>query len=323
MTVKVQCTVCYDSFALDTFRFLPTCGHGLCIACSAKTHKKPDCVTCRRPKGGQEPIRIYITLAESSGGAAHSVVDKLKKIGPESVALSVQKAGKKIRHAMKDLEADVAHDLLAAAKDLDERIYPLFQELELARDQIATQNAHIQELQQVVESGEDEIKQLRRSLKNAKVHESAAVFLAEKAEKAKDAFQAENVKLNRTVQRQLSDLAAKENEDALLRAKLTRRDDKLTRRENRISVLEKKLKLLSRSAKHPKPEENDPDESLQIDKTADVRDYFSPIIPLSNAPTVQGIRNPRKSNDWIEPHVARRGGNPFKRVRPSSEVIEL
>ncbi|KAJ6606171.1 hypothetical protein DFH09DRAFT_1269233 [Mycena vulgaris] len=257
MSAKVRCDVCFESYGLDMFRFLPACGHGLCIACSQKTHSKPKCAICRHPKGFQEPIQIFLTFAASNpADKAHAVVENLARIGAESMPISVQKAGRKIRHAMRDLDPgdEVARDLLAAAKNLDERIYPLFLELDLANDRIAALIAQIEELRQqlkVAESREDEMKRLRRTLAEANSDYRTALSVADKTKDAALKERAENSKLSRTVQRQLSEMSAKDEQNTVLRAKLTRRD-------NRISLLEKKLKLLSRTVKHPKPEANDP-----------------------------------------------------------------
>ncbi|KAJ7118984.1 hypothetical protein C8R44DRAFT_982691 [Mycena epipterygia] len=303
MSVKVRCDVCFESYNLDMFRFLPACGHGLCITCSEKTSSKPNCAICRHPKGYQESVQIFLTFAECSpADKAHSVAENLMRIGTDSMPISVQKAGRKIRHVMRDLgpEDDVARELLDAAKNLDERIYPLFLELDIANDKIAMLNAEIHDLRRQlkeVESREDEMKQLRRSVAKAKVEYQTAVAMAETAKDAALKERADNSRLSRTVQRQLSELSTKEEQNTLLRAKLTRRD-------NRISLLDKKLKILSRAVKHPKPDTHDPDESLQIDNSA------------------EGIRIPRKSNDWLEPAgVVRKGGGFLKRVRTSD--VEL
>ncbi|KAJ6500740.1 hypothetical protein C8R45DRAFT_819731, partial [Mycena sanguinolenta] len=238
-------------------------GHGLCIGCTEQTSKNRNCVICRQPKGPHECIQIFLTFCEAettSVQKAHTVVYNLGKIGPDSVPRSVQKAGKKIRRVVRDIEPedqDVARELLDAAKNLDERIYPLFLELDLANDRIAALTAQIEELQQqlkVAESQRDEIMHLPL-LKEAKDEVSKE--------------RAQSARLARTVQRHLSELGSKEEENETLRGKLARRD-------NRISLLEKKLKLLSRTPKHPKPD--DPDESLQIANSAEVLSFHTCLL---------------------------------------------
>ncbi|KAJ7491055.1 hypothetical protein FB451DRAFT_630243 [Mycena latifolia] len=270
MSVKVRCDVCFENYNMDMFRFLPACGHGLCIACSDQTYSDPKCVICRKPKGFQESVQIFLTFAESNPvDKAHAVVDNLGRIGPDSMAVSVQKAGRKIRHAIRDIEPgdDVARELLEAAKNLDERIAPVFLELEIANDRIAALTAEIEELRQqlkAAESRENEMKQVRRSLAKAQAEYKAALGMAEKTKNVALKDRADNERLSRTLQRQLSELSGKEEQNDTLREKLKRRD-------NRISLLEKKLKILSRAVKHPKPDTNEPDESLQIDNSAEVR----------------------------------------------------
>ncbi|KAJ7144969.1 hypothetical protein C8R43DRAFT_1130386 [Mycena crocata] len=305
MNFKVRCDICFDSFPLEMFRFLPTCGHGLCIKCSASAATNAKCAICRKPKGSQIPVQIYLTPADTSPvGKAHSVVDNLTRISVDSVPISVEKAGRKIRRVMKDLDPEdgVVRELLDAARNLDERIYPLFLQLEFANEHIATLTAEIEELQRqlkVAEAKEDDMKQLRRSIAEARTEQRAALSLAEKNKNVALKEREDNSRLNRTIHRHLSDISSKEEEIALLRAKLTRR-------ENRVSLLEKKLKLVSRTVKQPQPNA-DPDESLQIDNS------------------IKGIRIPRKSNDWLEPaRVVRkpssRGGAFLKRVQTLPDI---
>ncbi|KAJ7778795.1 hypothetical protein DFH07DRAFT_876416 [Mycena maculata] len=301
--VKVRCDVCFESYPLDLFRFLPACGHGLCIVCSEKTLQKRNCAICRHPKGFQDPVQIFLTFAESSPvDKAHSVIDNLTRIGPETMPISVQKAGRKIRHVMRDIdpEDDIARELLEAAKNLDERIYPLFLDLDLANDKVAMLTAEIEELRQelkVAESKDDEMKELRRSLAESRTETRSTLAVAAKNKAVALKERDENARLSRAVQRQLSDLTSKEEENAILHAKLTRRD-------NRISLLEKKLKVLSRTVQHPRPDENDPDESLQIDNSA------------------EGIRIPRKSNDWLEPArvIRKPARGAFKRAQTMPDI---
>ncbi|KAF8191628.1 hypothetical protein K438DRAFT_1830843 [Mycena galopus ATCC 62051] len=311
MNGQIRCDVCLEPYSLDMFRFLPTCGHGLCIGCSENTLAKRNCAICRQPKGSKEPMQIFLTFCEAET-KAQTVLQNLGRIGPDSLPVSVQKAGKKIRRVVRDIDPDedVARELLDAAKNLDERIYPLFLELDLANDKIATLTSQIEELRRqlkVAESREDDITHLRRSLADAQDVSKQANALLKKAKDGALKEREQSSRLSRTVQRQLSDLSSKEAENEVLRAKLTRRD-------NRISLLEKKLKLLSRTQKHPnlKPDvaSNDPDESLQIDNSA------------------EGIRVTRKSNDWLEPErpgIVRKNPNPsrlklLKRIQPGQDV---
>ncbi|KAJ7891334.1 hypothetical protein B0H14DRAFT_1072844 [Mycena olivaceomarginata] len=314
MNVQIRCDVCLEAYSLDMFRFLPTCGHGLCIVCSEKTRTKRNCVICRHPKGSQESVQIFLTFAETETNPvqkAHTVIENLARIGPESMPLSVQKAGRKIRRVLRDIEPgdeDVARELLDAAKNLDERVYPLFLELDLANDKIAALTGQIEELRRqlrVAESREDEITRLRQSLADDQNACKQAVAKLRQTKEAVLKEREQSSRLSRTVERQLSELSSKDGENEVLRGKLTRRD-------NRISLLEKKLKILSRTSKHPnlKPDvgANDPDESLQIDNSA------------------EGIRVARKSNDWVE--RIRKNPKPpqlkvLKRIQPGQLDIEL
>ncbi|KAJ7042023.1 hypothetical protein C8F04DRAFT_1252497 [Mycena alexandri] len=242
-----------------------------------------------------------MTFAETTPeDKARAVVENLTRIGPDSMPISVQKAGRKIRHALRDIESDdeIARELLDAAKNLDERIFPLFLELDLANDRIATLNIEIEELRRqlkVAASREEEMKQLRRSLAAAKSEYKTAVSVAERAKDSVLQERADNARLSRTIQRQLSELSTKEGENDALRAKLSRRD-------NRISLLDKKLKVVSRTLKYPKPDTDNPDDSLQVDNSA------------------EGIRIPRKSNDWVDLRVIRKKAGVLKRIQPVQDI---
>ncbi|KAJ7611718.1 hypothetical protein FB45DRAFT_315057 [Roridomyces roridus] len=302
--VKVRCDVCFEAYSLEMFRFLPSCGHGLCIVCSEKTQQKRNCAICRHPKGPQEPIQIYLTLADPVD-KAHSVVDSLARIGPDSLPISVQKAGRKIRKVVRDVEPedDVMKELLAAAKNLDERVFPLFMDLDLANDKIANLTCEIDTLRaqlKAAEAKDDDIKQLQSSLADSRAETRAHLATAEKNKGVALKERAENAKLGRAVTRHLSELSEKQEENAVLRAKLTRRD-------TRISLLEKKLKVVSRTKQPLKGDKsNDPDESLQVENSA------------------EGIRISRKSNDWVEParkiRKPPRGGHFSEGTMPDIEL---
>ncbi|KAK7024043.1 Proteophosphoglycan ppg4 [Favolaschia claudopus] len=296
MSAQIRCDVCLEAYSLDLFRFLPSCGHGLCLVCTEKTSSKRNCVICRHPKGSQELVQIYLTFAEATD-KSQALIGDLESISPNSVPLSVQKAGQKLRDALQDSdrvdEDDVTrHLLLDAAKNLEERIYPLFIELDLANDRIAAMTAQIEELRRqlkVAESKEDEIKHLRRMLTNTQTAYTKASALERETHEALAVEKERTARLDRTVQRQISELSAREDESDALRAKVARRD-------KRLSLLEKKLKLLTRT---PKP--NDPDDSLQIDNSA------------------ENIRVARKSNDWLsksERAGVRKPPRPHKVLKP-------
>ncbi|KAJ7184528.1 hypothetical protein C8R46DRAFT_462353 [Mycena filopes] len=300
MNVKISCDVCFESHSLELFRFLPACGHGLCVVCTEKTATKRNCAICRHPKGSQEPVQIYMNFSETT--PARAVLENLTRIGPDSLPISVQKAGRKIRHALQDIESgdEVVRELLDAAKNLDERIAPLFVELDLAKEKMTAMTTEIEELRRKLQAAaarENEIKQLRRSLAMAESQCKNAVGVAEQATDSLLKERADNARLGRTIQRHLIDLHAKEQENELLRAKLARRD-------NRISLLEKKIKVVSRTVKHPpKADPDNADESLQIDNSIQIQRGY---VQAERGPGyVQGPRIIRKPTDWPNQRVAK------------------
>ncbi|KAJ7063644.1 hypothetical protein C8F01DRAFT_1133791 [Mycena amicta] len=264
---KVECDVCLERFGLDMFRVLPTCGHGLCIACTAKTHANPNCVICRKPKKGKEPIQIYLTIVDANPlERALSVTENLGKIDGDAAPASLQKAGIKIRQAIRTLQPNdtVARELLEAAKNLDERISPTFTELKAVNANLIEEAQNLREQLKMAQSQAGEIRQLRKSLSEAEQRHKKSAASAERRKAAVETEKDENARLNRVIVQQDSVVAEKEAEVDKLRAKIERRD-------NRVTVLEKKLKIMSRqAAKRSRPDENDADESLQIEHSAEV-----------------------------------------------------
>jgi len=135
-------------------------GHGFCKECldeNARTarsiYNEASCGSCRAPTGDHEPHPIFATFAEYSvEERADYVIKGLDKIDETSPASSVEKAGRKIREVEKMLQLDattsvrtypMTHSnsrtdvswktqkkLLRAAQTLDQRVTPLFAELE-------------------------------------------------------------------------------------------------------------------------------------------------------------------------------------------------
>jgi hypothetical protein len=189
-------------------------------------------------------VQIFLTFAENNPVAqAPEAAENLRRDGSDSMPTGVQKAGRKLRHAMRDLEPFAVsrswrlqlrtalhvreqRRLLNAANNLDELVYPLFLEL----DQLNEKTAEIEELRRqlkIVERREEDIGQLRRSLAETKAENEVARNMIQTARDVVVKERAENARLSCTVQRQLSELNTKEEENALLRAKLTKRDNRV------------------------------------------------------------------------------------------------
>ncbi|KAF7323461.1 Proteophosphoglycan ppg4 [Mycena chlorophos] len=227
---KVHCDICLEKYPLDQFRVLPTCGHGLCVSCTEQTAAQPTCAICRKPKGRKEPIQAFLTLVDPNPlERALNVAEGLGKIGVDAPPESLRKAGGKIRGAK---------ELLDAARDLDERLSPILEESEAQMQEIET-------LKETIVGMEEKHKKIASA--------------AERRKAALATERTENARFSKMLEEQDQVVAAQDAEMEELRAKLERRD-------NKIALLEKKLKVMSRQAvKRPRPENDDPDESLQIE----------------------------------------------------------
>ncbi|KAF7294600.1 hypothetical protein MIND_00996600 [Mycena indigotica] len=220
---------------------------------------------------------IYLTLVDPASPLerATSVTENLGKINGDTAPASLQKAGAKIRQAAKGLGASdaVAQELLEAAKNLEERISPLFTELKDANTTLLEEVQDLREQLLAVERQRHEIKQLKRSLTEIDQKYKKAAASAERRKAAVASEKDENSRLSCVIAEQDEVVAEKENEAEQLRAKIERRN-------NRISVLEKKLKVMSRqAAKRSRSDENeDPDESLQIEYSFEVH---KPLLNFS------------------------------------------
>ncbi|KAF7323309.1 Proteophosphoglycan ppg4 [Mycena chlorophos] len=261
---KVHCDICLEKYPLDQFRVLPTCGHGLCVSCTEQTAAQPTCAICRKLKGRKEPIQAFLTLVDPNPlERALNVAEGLGKIGVDAPPESLRKAGGKIRGAVRHLRGsageEVAKELLDAARDLDERLSPMFAEL---KDTNAELMEEVEDLREQLEESEaqmQEIETLKETIVGMEEKHKKIASAAERRKAALATERTENARFSKMLEEQDQVVAAQDAEMEELRAKLERRD-------NKIALLEKKLKVMSRQAvKRPRPENDDPDESLQIE----------------------------------------------------------
>jgi hypothetical protein len=113
--------------------------------------------------------------------------------------------------------------LLEAAKDMEDRIYPLFAMLEDERREKEVLIKKVVERTQKLKSLDVEVKKLRTGLKEARQDYEK---LAPVADQAKDRWireKGENTKLSKTVKRQKEAIEAKEEENRNLQALLEER----------------------------------------------------------------------------------------------------
>ncbi|CAK5264009.1 unnamed protein product [Mycena citricolor] len=230
-------------------------------------------------------------MAETTN-EAQSVTQSLDMIGPQSMAMTIQKGGKKIERVVASIPEDQIDE---GYVELDERLAPLASELELMKNRCIEQAEEMVELRRRLQEQETkaaEVPLLRQSVAAARSDWQVAVQERTQATAVLSRERAENARLQQAVQTQVAGVRAKEEEVEKLQGKLTRRD-------KRLALLEKKLKVLTRTMKHPRtaPAE-DPDDSLQIENSVEIV---------------------RKSNDWIDKRLG--GGDEFVVVDTFRDVV--
>ncbi|KAL0959765.1 hypothetical protein HGRIS_011455 [Hohenbuehelia grisea] len=133
--VKIECNICFETFAVDRFRFLK-CGHGFCVGCSDQLASQKKCPICKARKnhGDAHPIFASFVDPETSTNLQEKrhkgildVAEGLRKIDASTSSRIIKLAGRQIRdilssgHGKKELA-----QLLNVAEGLEERVYPVY-----------------------------------------------------------------------------------------------------------------------------------------------------------------------------------------------------
>lgn len=252
---QVLCNICQEHLPLQRILFLK-CGHGFCKECldeNARTARSVDneasCGSCRAIIGDHEPHPIFATFVEYSvEERAHHVINGLDNIDETSPANSVKKAGRKIREVEKILQTDAttSKKLLQAAQTLDQRVTPLFAELErikkdneIMRDALKESKVDL-EVTELLQRDMDELSQL--------LHEAQKKLASEEEE---------NNWLVIASRRQAAQIAEKD-------VRIRELEGLVEKQEKKMKLQATKLKALSGKTKHPGESVQDPDASLQI-----------------------------------------------------------
>ncbi|KAF8061750.1 hypothetical protein FPV67DRAFT_1510176 [Lyophyllum atratum] len=267
-----MCGICKDGYQIEDLVFYMVCGHGFCHLCLqhlakhlAATRKIAKCCVCRRVlEVGEEPQRIYITFMEPEAAKPISVVDGLRQIDIETPAGSILRAAKKIRQEARTADDRTLKSLLNAARELEQRLYPLRAELECEREEMATVLDDRDYLKIRTEEMRSEVTDLRNQLHDAKANLEAALAVAEEAADIGLRAQRERARSDQTIQRYRRARDNKEKELEMARNSLEQKD-------KQIHILNTKLKILAKQVKQAKRTE-DPDDSLQIERPAEVID---------------------------------------------------
>ncbi|KAF9464516.1 hypothetical protein BDZ94DRAFT_1190793 [Collybia nuda] len=264
---KIRCDICHDCFSLDQFRFL-FCGHGFCMSCLTKTRNQRVCAVCRSRKGGDEPRQIYASFVEDDTTPeekARAVTAGLDKIDVTSPATSIERAGRKIKNVSRHVDEETARELVEAARNLEERVLPLYSELELEQAEKTALREQVEDLKRrlgEMETLDKQVIQLQKKIQDERLKHEKATALGNEERKHAIREMDENARLNKVVQRQQRKLEAKEEE-------IQQVQNEVSEKEKKIGLLTRKLRALSKQGKKPRLNPQDPDESLQIEPVND------------------------------------------------------
>ncbi|THV06923.1 hypothetical protein K435DRAFT_417182 [Dendrothele bispora CBS 962.96] len=269
MTYLVLCDICQEDLPLERFLFY-RCGHGYCDSCTPKITQRT-CPMCRQ-KRDHEPHRVYLTPAattvEEKGKALGLALDS---IGPESSTKSTRNIGKRIKSFAEEVNVEqaTADRLLNVAKEMDERIAPLFFQLQLEQhEKLALQ---------------EKVNQWLPRVKNAqKVEREVECLKGHLAEKQKALVHANEVNARQAVaiekQRQeidtLKDMISQQMGIISLRdAEVVQWKKNVEDEQMQTRLYKKKLKVLSKGLTQRKGNSDDNDDSLIVGPSSDKKPF--------------------------------------------------
>ncbi|KAJ3869854.1 hypothetical protein EV359DRAFT_59466 [Lentinula novae-zelandiae] len=224
---EALCDICYQVFSLDGFWF-STCGRK-----KANIHK------------------IYFTLPEEQENAinvqsqSQTLARSMTNIHPSSTLSSVDKVveGLKKFSGKLGVDAETASKLLGVAKDMEERLRPIFFQLQLERDEKRTL--------------QEKVARLKKEL--------------ERAKRANQGMAAENCRLTKRLEAEVTE-SEKLRKDVIDERRLNKERDGLVQQLERelenagklAGLTNKKLKVLARSSNRM-PVANSADDSLIVE----------------------------------------------------------
>ncbi|KAJ4493318.1 hypothetical protein C8R41DRAFT_326058 [Lentinula lateritia] len=261
---EALCDICYQVFSLDRFWF-STCGHGFCETCTTSLEKTRTCPSCREPRKKANIHKIYFTLPEEQENAidvqsqSQTLARSMTNIHPSSTLSSVDRVveGLKKFSGKLGVDAETASNLLGVAKDMEERLRPIFFQFQLERDEKRTLQEKVNLWQHrvtQVEASEVEVAKLKKEL--------------ERAKRANQGMAAENCRLTKRLEAEVTE-SEKLRKDVIDERRLNKERDGLVQQLERelenagklAGLTNKKLKVLARSSNRT-PVANSADNSL-------------------------------------------------------------
>ncbi|KAE9392386.1 hypothetical protein BT96DRAFT_924754 [Gymnopus androsaceus JB14] len=263
--VDVQCDICCETFPLEGFLFSP-CGHGFCETCTQSLESSRQCPSCRKPRKKGQLHRIFVTAPEDTQAHAQSLANSMNHLRPDSSPSSAKKVPEEIRRIVEKLEVDedTANNLLKVAKNMEERLVPIFFRMQLEQDEKrALQekvNAWHPKIMQA-ESSASEVVRLKKEL--------------EKVEHSKQTMASENDRLTKLLEAETKE-SEKLRRDVIDERRLAKEKDVLVyqlvqEKENadkQVTLVKKKLKVLAHaqsSSNRKASHSNSADDSLIVE----------------------------------------------------------
>ncbi|KAK7040249.1 hypothetical protein VNI00_009715 [Paramarasmius palmivorus] len=264
-TLTLVCDICQEEYGLEKFLFEAACGHGFCETCTKETKSRSTCPLCRAKRSAVPPHRVYITPVDAPAeDQAQSLINGLSKVNTQSSPRRTRNLRTRTERIVESLDgnSDVVTKLLAAVKDLEERLryFPL--ELQRERDEKAALQRKVDLWYPRVNAVEEmERKQacLQSKLRELKQENASLQTSNNEIKLLHDTAQNELKKYNDIVAGQMDVMAAKDKELAQLKVQ---KDEN----EKQIRLLKKKLKALAKS-QPPRTDTNDPNDSLFIERS--------------------------------------------------------
>ncbi|KAF9262898.1 hypothetical protein L218DRAFT_1077562 [Marasmius fiardii PR-910] len=259
------CDICQEELSVDKFLFEPSCGHGFCTTCTDATKSRDNCPICRKHKlKNAPPHRVFLTPSTSrTEDRATSLKNSLSLLDSNSTPRQFRNVTSKLRTIATNSTSgldnnDVAAQLLASAKNMEDRLQYLPHQLQLERDEKVALQRKVDlwhERIQMVESQEREIKCLKATVRELNQNVATLQTQNNQLSGSADGLRKEQEKLQRVIAKQKNTITEKDEQISGL--ELQKEDG-----EKQNHLLKKKFKALSAKSSRRQSDTND---SLLID----------------------------------------------------------
>ncbi|KAF9038636.1 hypothetical protein BJ165DRAFT_403451 [Panaeolus papilionaceus] len=188
-----HCPICLNNHSIDQFLVFP-CGHGFCSNCTHQLFEqsRPKCPNCRVHIHRRESHQVFLTVVDAKTALATSLVEGLDLMGPSTPSGSVKRAEQKLRRvAESNPDSDTVKAILDALESFNERIIPLFKNVESQSKEIHSLKEDLRRARRSRDSMANKVKDgealhlenvtLKNQLNEAERNTNEAIRLAEVA----------------------------------------------------------------------------------------------------------------------------------------------